>query len=67
MESDAITQIKQLLDRAQQLRDGLSSAERLQLIGLTDALSNELQQPDEALFRITFNQASLSLRSYLSY
>jgi hypothetical protein len=61
MESDAITQIKKLLGRAEQLRETLSNGERLQLMGLTDALSNELQRPDEAVFRITFNQVCLSL------
>jgi hypothetical protein len=65
MESDAITQIKQLLVRAEQLRENLSNAERLQLMGLADALSNELQRPDEAVFRITFNQACLSLLNFL--
>jgi hypothetical protein len=59
MESDAITQIKQLLGAANDLREKLSNGERLQLIGLTDALSNELQRPDEAVFRITFNQVCL--------
>jgi hypothetical protein len=56
MESDAISQIKKLLASANDLRESLSNADRLQLIGLTDALSNELQRPDEAVFRITFNQ-----------
>jgi hypothetical protein len=60
MESDAVTQIKKLLDAASELREKLSNGERLQLIGLTDALSNELQRPDEAVFRITFNQVSLT-------
>jgi hypothetical protein len=60
MESSAITQIKQLLSQASSLRETLSNGERLQLMGLTDALSNELQRPDEAVFRITFNQ----VRSY---
>lgn len=52
----AISQIKELLGKADDLREQLSNADRLQLIGLTDALSNELQRPDEAVFRITFNQ-----------
>jgi hypothetical protein len=56
MESDAISQIKQLLGQASDLREKLSNADRLQLLGLTDALSNELQRPDEAVFRLTFNQ-----------
>ncbi|KAH8731888.1 S-adenosyl-L-methionine-dependent methyltransferase [Phaeosphaeriaceae sp. PMI808] len=56
MESDAISQIKALLGAAGDLREKLSNADRLQLIGLTDALNNELQRPDEAVFRITFNQ-----------
>jgi hypothetical protein len=56
MESDAISQIEKLLASANDLRESLSNADRLQLIGLTDALSNELQRPDEAVFRITFNQ-----------
>jgi hypothetical protein len=60
MESEAITQIKQLLGRAEQLRKTLSNAERLQLMGLTETFSNELQRPDEAVFRITFNQACFS-------
>lgn len=60
MESPAITQISQLLSQASSLRETLSNGERLQLMGLTDALSNELQRPDEAVFRITFNQ----VRSY---
>jgi hypothetical protein len=60
MESDAISQIKQLLAAAGVIREKLSNADRLQLIGLTDALSNELQRPDEAVFRITFNQVCLT-------
>jgi hypothetical protein len=56
MESDAVSQIKKLLASASELRESLSNADRLQLIGLTDALSNELQRPDEAVFRMTFNQ-----------
>jgi hypothetical protein len=59
MESDATTQIKQLLGQASELREKLSNGERLQLMGLIDALSNELQRPDEAVFRITFNQVCL--------
>lgn len=60
MESDPIAQIKQLLGAASDLREKLSNADRLQLIGLTDALSNELQRPDEAVFRLTFNQVRLT-------
>jgi hypothetical protein len=56
MEPDAISQIKKLLASASELRESLSNADRLQLMGLTDALSNELQRPDEAVFRMTFNQ-----------
>lgn len=56
MESDAISQIRSLLSQASGLRENLSNADRLQLLGLTDALSNELQRPDEAVFRLTFNQ-----------
>jgi hypothetical protein len=59
MESDAISQIKALLGRVGDLRDKLSNGDRLQLIGLTDALSKELQRPDEAVFQITFNQVCL--------
>jgi hypothetical protein len=60
MESDPISQIKELLHAAGDIREKLSNADRLQLIGLTDALSNELQRPDEAVFRITFNQVCLT-------
>jgi hypothetical protein len=60
MESDAVSQIKKLLASASELRESLSNADRLQLIGLTDALSNELQRPDEAVFRMTFNQVCLT-------
>ena len=59
MEPDAISQLKQLLSAAGDLREKLSNADRLQLLGLTEALSNELQRPDEAVFRITFNQVRL--------
>ncbi|KAH7093500.1 S-adenosyl-L-methionine-dependent methyltransferase [Paraphoma chrysanthemicola] len=55
-EPDAIAQLKTLLSQAQGLRETLSNADRLQLLGLTQALSNELERPDEAVFRITFNQ-----------
>jgi hypothetical protein len=56
MEPNAISQIKKLLASASELRESLSNADRLQLMGLTDSLSNELQRPDEAVFRMTFNQ-----------
>lgn len=59
MEPDAIVQIKQLLSAAGDLRETLSNSDRLQLLGLTEALTNELQRPDEAVFRITFNQVCL--------
>jgi hypothetical protein len=60
MESDPISQIKQLLGQAADLREKLSNGDRLQLIGLTDALRNELQRPDEAVFRMTFNDVRLT-------
>jgi hypothetical protein len=56
MEPDAIAQLKSLLTSAPELREKLSNTDRLQLLGLTQALSNELERPDEAVFRITFNQ-----------
>jgi hypothetical protein len=60
MEPGAITQVKQLLSAAGELREKLSNADRLQLMGLTEALTNELQRPDETVFRITFNQVGLT-------
>jgi hypothetical protein len=60
MESNTILQIKQLLAEAGALREKLSNGERLQLIGLTDALSKELERPDEAIYRITFNEVCLT-------
>jgi hypothetical protein len=60
MESDPISQIKQLLGQAADLREKLSNGDRLQLIDLTDALRNELQRPDEAVFRMTFNDVRLT-------
>ncbi|KAF1850462.1 S-adenosyl-L-methionine-dependent methyltransferase [Cucurbitaria berberidis CBS 394.84] len=58
MESDAISQLKTLLGTARDLRENLSRADRLQLGGLAEALRNELERPDEALFRVTFNEPS---------
>ncbi|CAN9089438.1 unnamed protein product [Alternaria alternata] len=55
MEPDAISQLKALLSAAPNLRSQLSNAERLQLSGLAEALRNELERPDEAVFRVTFN------------
>jgi hypothetical protein len=60
MESNAITQLKELLDSAGELRDTLSNGERLQLLGLTDALRSELERPDETIYRITFNEVRLT-------
>ena len=60
MESDAISQLKALLTAAPELRSQLSNAERLQLSGLAQALRNELERPDEAVFRVTFNEACLA-------
>lgn len=56
MSQDAISQLQTLLASAGDLRAKLSNTERLQLIGLVDALHDELERPDEALFRITFNE-----------
>lgn len=58
MEPDAISQLKALLSAAPDLRSQLSNAERLQLSGLAEALRNELERPDEAVFRVTFNEVS---------
>ena len=58
MEADAISQLKALLSAAPNLRSQLSNAERLQLSGLDEALRNELERPDEAVFRVTFNDVS---------
>jgi hypothetical protein len=60
MEPDAMSQLKSLVGAASELREKLSNADRLQLLGLTQALSNELERPDEAVFRITFNQVGLT-------
>jgi hypothetical protein len=56
MELDAISQLKKLLGVTPKLRETLSNAERLQLCGLANALRNELERPDEAVFRVTFNE-----------
>ncbi|KAF2820202.1 S-adenosyl-L-methionine-dependent methyltransferase [Ophiobolus disseminans] len=56
MGSDAISRLKALLAEARDLRETLPNADRLQLIGLTEALQHELERPDEAVFRLTFNQ-----------
>ncbi|CAO2653287.1 Nn.00g026980.m01.CDS01 [Neocucurbitaria sp. VM-36] len=56
MEPDAISQLKKLLGSARDLRENLSHADRLQLSGLAEALRNELERPDEAVFRVTFNE-----------
>lgn len=56
MEPDAISQLKALLSAAPNLRSQLSNAERLQLSGLAEALRTELERPDEAVFRVTFNE-----------
>jgi hypothetical protein len=60
MESNAITQLKELLASAGELREKLSNGERLQLLGLTDALRTELERPDETIYRITFNEVRLT-------
>ncbi|KAH6865468.1 S-adenosyl-L-methionine-dependent methyltransferase [Alternaria rosae] len=56
MEPDALSQLKILLAAAPTLRAQLSNTERLQLSGLAEALRNELERPDEAVFRVTFNE-----------
>ncbi|KAI4643340.1 uncharacterized protein J4E79_011281 [Alternaria viburni] len=56
MESNALSQLKTLLAAAPTLRAQLSNTERLQLSGLAEALRNELERPDEAVFRVTFNE-----------
>lgn len=60
MEFNAISQLKTLLSEAPNLRENLSNAERLQLSGLAEALKNELERPDEAVFRVTFNEVRLT-------
>jgi len=59
MESTALSQLKTLLAAAPTLRAELSNTERLQLSGLAEALRNELERPDEAVFRVTFNEVRL--------
>jgi hypothetical protein len=66
MESDATSQLKALLTAAPKLRSQLSNAERLQLSGLAQALRNELERPDEAVFRVTFNEVCLTRHATLS-
>ncbi|KAI4669702.1 uncharacterized protein J4E88_009985 [Alternaria novae-zelandiae] len=56
MEFNALSQLKTLLAAAPTLRAQLSNTERLQLSGLAEALRNELERPDEAVFRVTFNE-----------
>jgi len=60
MEDDAISRLKALLSEARDLRENLPNADRLQLVGLTEALQHELERPDEAVFRLTFNQVCLT-------
>jgi hypothetical protein len=60
MGSDAISQLKTLLAAAPTLRSQLSNTERLQLAGLAEELRNELERPDEAVFRITFNEVGFA-------
>jgi len=66
MESAALSQLKTLLAAAPTLRTQLSNTERLQLSGLAEALRNELERPDEAVFRVTFNEVSLTSHGGLS-
>ncbi|KAG9187178.1 hypothetical protein G6011_05049 [Alternaria panax] len=56
MESNAISQPKELLSAAPDLRTQLSNAKRLKLSGLAEAPRNKLERPDEAVFRITVNE-----------
>jgi len=67
MESNALSQLKTLLAAAPTLRAQLSNAERLQLSGLAEALRNELERPDEAVFRVTFNEVRLTLLRWASW
>lgn len=66
MESNAISQLKALLSAAPDLRSQLSNAERLQLSGLAEAFRNELERPDEAVFRVTFNEVGRIRHATLS-
>ena len=56
MPQDAITKLQELLASAGDLRADLSNGDRLQLMGMTEALRNELERPDETVYRITFNE-----------
>ncbi|KAI4638577.1 hypothetical protein J4E93_009877 [Alternaria ventricosa] len=69
MASDALSQPKTLLAAAPTLRAQLSNTERLQLSGLAEALRNELERPDEAVFRVTFNESGhyLAIRLALQW
>lgn len=62
MEPDALSQLETLLAAAPTLRAQLSNTERLQLSGLAEALRNELERPDEAVFRLTFNEVRVMAR-----
>lgn len=62
MGQDAVAQLTALLGQAGELREKLSNGERLQLVGLAGALLNELEKPDEAIFRMTFNDVSIQGR-----
>lgn len=62
MSQDAVDQLTALLGRAGELREKLSNGERLQLMGLASALLGELEKPDEAIFRMTFNDVSTPSR-----
>lgn len=55
MGQDAIAQLSELLAKAGELRKSLSNGERLQAMGLAGAFLGELERPDEAVFRMTFN------------
>ena len=59
MKPNVLSQLKTLLAAAPTLRAQLSNTERLQLSGLAEALRNELERPDEAVFRVTFNEVRL--------
>ena len=59
MESNALSQLKTLLAAAPTLRAQLNNTERLQLSDLAEAPRNELERPEEAVFRVTFNEVRL--------
>ncbi|ETN42026.1 uncharacterized protein HMPREF1541_03965 [Cyphellophora europaea CBS 101466] len=61
MTSEAIKQLTGLLSQASELRESLSNVERQQLMGITGAFLGELERPDEAVYRITFNEVSTTL------